>query len=121
MNIQEYLKYYLGTEVKCEVGKLDNTMESIITSIEVAHLHRNVYDYRKPLLRPLSDMSEEEARECGFKGTGYIHDRFRNMGDSNAIGFQPKDFHNFLSRGFDIFGLIEKGLALDATVKNKNQ
>lgn len=138
MNIQEYLKYYLGTEVKCYIG---HKPEPIFVPMAMAYQYRDSYGYTKPLLRPLSDMSEEEAREfaiayglsndikplrVGVEGS-LLQFEYSEKGDAKFIHWYVQKlsaemFHYLLSRGFDLFGLIEKGLALDAkTVKNKNQ
>lgn len=55
-------------------------------------------DETKPLLRPLSSMSEDEAVEWYAKKDGANH---------------TQGFLFLLSKGFDLFGLIEKGEALD--------
>lgn len=60
------------------------------------------------ILRPLSDMSEEERKEA---------DDVRGEGDgcgNNAIS-EAYEFKYLLSKGFDLFGLIEAGLAIDKT------
>lgn len=63
----------------------------------------------KPILRPLSDMTNEDEEATGLNATyEYGHHTFT-----------PSEFIYFLSKGFDLFGLIESGLAIDATkIKN---
>jgi hypothetical protein len=109
--VNDYLKYYLGTEVQCEVGNPD----AVIVSAEMAWLHQGRHKYIKPILRSLDDMTEEEARECG----NLIYD-FSNepeLVSKNGSAFEyhlmPEEFHWLLSRGFDLFGLIDTGLAIE--------
>lgn len=78
-------------------------------------------DNIKPFLRPLSSMTEEEA--------AYIDDEFSfghvmsNLSNSLKEGslYQMRVSETFeitrylLSKGFDLFGLIEAGLAIDST------
>lgn len=115
----------------------------------------NVLEFKgiiKPILRPLSDMTEEEILEvakitnclpirwqenykvvkpenpnegieirCGsysvrvtFKGCIYFHDYTK----PNAAIYLPKTpdiIRCLLSKHFDLFGLIESGLAVDKT------
>ena len=60
-----------------------------------------------PILRPLSDMTEEESNEVQYKV------------DKIGIGFYPKEHAEIViyltSLGFDIFGWIPAGLAIDKT------
>ena len=67
----------------------------------------------KPILRPLSDMTEEEAREGEIWGVW--HDVNLMGEDWDTFGFSPHNFKHLLSKGFDLFGLIEAGLAIDKT------
>ena len=72
----------------------------------------------KPLLRPLSDLNKEE--HCVFEDPTYNQDIGILM-SSNATKIDIDQtqwvvIKQLLSWHFDIFGLIEKGLALD---KNK--
>jgi hypothetical protein len=85
------------------------------------------HDEIKLVLRRLSDMSEEEAKECWAcaKSTSY---RFAGFdGPSRSIFYKngngnrgaevlnkPQQFHYLLSKSFDLFGLIDSGLAIDA-------
>lgn len=78
------------------------------------------YDYAdvKPVLRALTDMKEEEAATCfelGNPGSGHqgweVLDYYKN----GTLFLEPPEFHYLLSCGFDLFGLIEAGLAHDKT------
>lgn len=71
----------------------------------------------KPYLRPMNSMTQDEIQECdNISITVFI-----TALDEDAIGYNSKTFafHTFLinyclSRHLDIYGLIEKGLALKA-------
>lgn len=75
------------------------------------------WEYRdryKLLLRPLSDMTEEESEKYAIKAKLDIMDNFGGMPlPTYNIGFQV--FHELLKDGFDLFGLIDFGLALNKT------
>lgn len=80
-------------------------------------------------LRRLSSMTEEEAKEYAgtfFKDYDSSLTKFYNLGHSIAIRYydaflhlpgeyEPKQFQWLLSKCFDLFGLIEKGEAIDST------
>ena len=64
-------------------------------------------EYFKPCLFPLSSMSEEQEKECQQIKQSYYYD------DDSFVLF---DWYN--KNHFDYRGLIEKGLAIDATGLN---
>lgn len=87
-----------------------------------------------PFLRPLSDMSGKEVIEAfhlAYADAKYQFEEFQKV-DNNEFGwrarnqngmecflpantFTPDVFHYLLSKHFDLFGLIESGLAIDKT------
>lgn len=84
-------------------------------------------EYVRPILRPLSSLTESEARELYEIKFGFEYDgencTEEYWGDfdsgldtmlSYSVG-NPKIWLKLLSWGFDLFGLIESGLAIDAT------
>jgi hypothetical protein len=121
---------YLGCKIKTEegVGTLnelsnDEECEQPINCYDLVHAFLS-YDEVRPILRPLSDMTEEESAEC---------DKYGNMGwnlvakgepisavtEISKIGLgiihrQASETAFLLSRGFDLFGLIESGEAISA-------
>lgn len=60
------------------------------------------YSQVKPILRPLSDMTDEEKEVIWWRL------------DDHML-FSPRDFQYLLSHRFDLFGLIESGLSIDKT------
>lgn len=85
----------------------------------------------KPILRPLSDMSDEEMKQCvlvkynmrnTLKTTNLIGNKiqwtasgFIPDGEIDLLNASSEIFRFLLSKHFDLFGLIESGLAIDAT------
>ncbi len=91
-------------------GTYNNVLESVnwYYEVEVGIVSTEVYTISdvKPYLFPLSSMSKEQEQEeyeiCKYYIPGY---------ESNLIDFYNKNH-------FDYRGLIEKGLAIDATGLN---
>lgn len=100
LDIKDYLHLYLGCEamhgkqkvVVCGLNINSYCIQNII----------NVDTFRiediKPILRPLSDMTDKESK----------HHANILKGDTESIRY-------LLSKGFDLFGLIQAGLAIDKT------
>lgn len=125
--LKDYLNLYLG----CSVETIDGTGKLIgIIKDEAFVDYRgynnkgstdefgNEYDFVlveneyfikdvKPILRPLSDMTKEEKQNDLNIATIYTRD-------------QAERIKYFLSKYFDIFGLIEVGLAIDKTTLKLN-
>ena len=118
-DIKDYLHLYLGCEVLTndhELGRNKKQRGRTGTFVGFADYHRmdcrlnfragpegrcNIY-LLKPILRPLSDMTLEERKES------------YRLKDDLGIG-TVELFRWLLSKGFDLFGLIEAGLAIDKT------
>lgn len=64
-------------------------------------------EYFRPYLYPLSSMSEEQHKE--------LHDKLQSLSRIEAVKFE---IDYYLDNHFDYRGLIERGLALDASNKN---
>jgi hypothetical protein len=126
----DYLHLYLGCE--CEVigtgfiGKIDTVFDdgTIATGLGRFPFVQTLRgDEIKPLLRPLTDMTHEELQECG----NMIYD-FSDEPDLNNHKWEdfqtlldPMQFVWLLKKGFDLFGLIESGLAIDKTKQNETK
>lgn len=69
----------------------------------------------KPILRPLSDLTNEDIKKTDLGFLGF--ENLKNDIDTiNVMTFQ--DVHFLLSNHFDVFGLIDKGLAIDINTLN---
>lgn len=81
----------------------------------------NIYiEYFKPYLFPLSSMTEEQEKELLKLGVSYgeyaLHDDIRGLG---IMVDEAYIFFEFCYKNhIDFLGLIEKGLAIDATGLN---
>lgn len=143
-NIKDYLHLYLGCEVFvqkkqgneslvkgriCEVTNGSNHGDWIRVQFE--HVVKFMYynlderssnfhtffigeDHIKPILRPLSDMMEEERAEFGWQDDADFEELFKD-GQISKNTYNAWMFPILLSKGFDLFGLIEAGLAIDKT------
>lgn len=119
--IKDYLHLYLGCQVlivsngitnKLVVSSKNHNQE---ISLAVA-CGLNV----KPILRPLSSMTGEEFNE--FKvlcdndfSKMVVIESVSKDGDFTRLCHQATSQAYMLSKHFDLFGLIELGLAIDAT------
>lgn len=129
--IEDYLHLYLGCEVECIQDMPDyygwtKGMRATLDRDIFWDMGETVYyngsivgkwcKFFKPLLRPLSDMTHDELQECG----NMVYD-FSDEPELNNHKWQDFDFITaeqfqwLLKRHFDLFGLIDAGLALDKT------
>lgn len=105
--IEDYLKFYLNSE-----AKIRSTAMGIIHPLST-YTENTINRFQNHewelILRPLSDMTEEERQSCiEFMN----HDL-----DTWIIGAKRTAY--LLSRGFDLFGLLDCRLAIDKTTLNK--
>lgn len=154
-DIKDYLHFYLPAGIGVYVfpdesitnGFLDRYKQlypsgeyaPVLTSKNYNHFLKSGY---KPVLRPLSDMTEEEAREVVLLRSpiGSVKDSdsiviVESMADGKRIKWHfagvpniprfvntdelnPRQFILLLSKGFDLFNLITEGLAIDKTKLN---
>ena len=129
--LKDYLPYYLGCEVQYLMnGKgilseisLDSKY-GVLVSVKLngSNKHRQtVLSNIKLILRPLSSLSNDEAANIGILPKKEWHEQTQEEqikwlvnNKDNAI-YSPKDFLYLLSNSFDLFGLIEAGLAIYKT------
>jgi hypothetical protein len=126
--IRDILHLYLGAKCNVEgIGKYGwyRLSPAILTSVENGEITV------KPILRQLSSMTEEEAKDfCEMEGWG--RDLENIVVTDGAIDFKrvvgsrtetcitrftrcrPEMFRWLLSKHFDLFNLIPEGLAIDA-------
>jgi len=121
----------IGELYRIETGKTDKQLFEINPTIIVSDYELYLLeDEIKPILRPLSDLTEEiehnGERFVPYKVLGweYLHDNtefgqvvYCEYGESpktaiNVIDYIG-DYHTLLSWHFDVFGLLDKGLAID--------
>lgn len=127
--LKDYLHLYLGCPFIYGEGPkiwdgwsgFEKTDTYYYTDEEQNHIKLGGHHFQvakiKPILRPLSDMTDEELQECGNMVYDFSDDPELNnhKWQDFEIGLAPEQFHWLLSKHFDLFGLIEAGLAIDST------
>lgn len=131
--IKDYLHLYLGRQVevmpaqaKSYVGQLQQIDVNGYCIVADTSITRHTHiDYVKPILRDLSDMTEEEEEELVKseypEATRWEVETFamqlRAWYDGKQISmdnYTPGMIVLLLSKGFDLFGLIPDKLAINA-------
>lgn len=74
----------------------------------LAYLDQEFEEF-KPILRPLSDLDKDNFKEMGINHNWYGLKNYL----TNIKEMKVKDFEYLVRNHFDVFGLIEKGLAID--------
>ena len=114
-NSNDYVHFYLGCKAywQCEGVKSTYAAPINYTMLDSA-------DWIKPILRPLSTMTDEEKVEvCEIANLMTAEHFIDAVLDGRPYNLRwntcSELFRYLLSRGFDLFGLINEGLAFDAT------
>ena len=137
--IEDYLHLYYGAEFR--ITWVANTRRpyryapSFISAGNIYRILKCISDPKyysfKMFLRPLSDMTEEEMKEIvlinynmrntlqtanliGYK-IQFIGSGFKSEGEIDLLNCNAETFKYLLSKSFDLFNLIESGLAIDKT------
>ena len=74
---------------------------------------KNYYELTKPILRPLSDLKLSEWKSKVFKLQNKYNDSTLLFCDFDRKELSVWEYDFLLRNHFDVFGLIEKGLAID--------
>lgn len=105
MDSKDYLHLYLGCDT--DKGKLIGIElnKAVCMMDDLSIVEGNIYSL-KLILRPLSDMTEEEASES--------RKIFDSMVAADKLNCEIEAARTLfaLSKGFDLFGLIDAGLAI---------
>lgn len=121
MDAKDIIKLYLG-QYAIHGDKRINVCGLNVNSDKIQNIIGEEYipiSEIKLLLRPLSSMTEEEMEEFGV----LIQHRELCRMDSGWKLFKgtPENFRWLLSKGFDLFNLIQEGHAIDiSTLKKQN-
>ncbi len=105
--------------VKIEIEKRkDNAPKGIIKGKTVLEDDYHRIDIVKPLFRPLSDLTKEiehngELLKYFFFGKGGEHDYYVKKPIKKVTGLSYDRVQRLFELHFDVFGLIEKGIAVD--------
>jgi hypothetical protein len=117
-DIKDYIHFYIGC--KTNHGTLIGIDSGIcMVRFECGYLSRGPINEIKPILRKLSSMTEEEQIEVdkrGSDGWQLINPHYDEKRQNIHLGVvhrQAAEVSYLLSRGFDLFGLIDANLAID--------
>ena len=129
----KYMKYSWGYELEQEIPEVE-VLECVDKNGYISHTKVYKIDDIKPYLFPLSSMTEEQMEEleelCSMYTPDDDYHPYAHMGikvlykhvldDDYKISsdFNTDVIDWFNKNHFDYRGLIEKGLAIDATNKN---
>jgi len=116
MNIKDFIHLYLGCECWWEDKDGNSGGRTEIDFYIIAELYGERIKL-KPILRPLSDMTKEERKECGNLDYDFSDDEIFNNMDWKYFDtlYSANQVIWLLSKHFDLFGLIDSGLAIDKT------
>ena len=150
-DLRDYINLYIGCSVVLDHGTSTESIEKmtgvlmsqfivedqqLFAQVEMKTImsisHRNHPVNRlKLVLRPLSSMTEEEAKELigplldlkilMIVGGGISYSTIETDGEPETLFFRALDpvrFKWMLSKGFDIFDLIPAGLAIEQKQKD---
>jgi hypothetical protein len=126
--IKDYLHLYPKVPIAiCEPGiePVGHYLEGVDWVLNKAIAERANYPFEwiKPILRPLSDMTYSEAVSIEADWIELNHESEEVVAISFPSDYSkllPEDFLFLLSKHFDLFGLIDAGLAIDkSTIDNK--
>lgn len=128
-NIKDYLHLYLGADVAYEAVDGGKTIIGILAAIEYkgsitvrlgndSHKSQSLYwnefyPTGKLLLRPLYDMTKVEKDHVGYDAYKVLRDKTIPNDKRTPFEWSAKQTAYLLKQGFDLFGLIDAGLAIN--------
>jgi hypothetical protein len=114
--LKDYLHLYLGCRIKSKGGKCGDLVSVSNDGMSIVVYDKDkindprglcIYsDWLLLVLRPLSDMTREEKSELN---------EIKERHWTSDLKYQAVQVKWHLSKHFDLFGLIEAGLAIDST------
>ncbi len=125
--IEDYLHLYVGADVALAVEDFDYSEKLVgihpvtegvryLTADRTGAISYRKSENIKPLLRPLSDMTEEERYKCQYNAQCFFLKETGPLDTDSLSIEQAAIVTNYLiKQGFDLFELIEAGLAMDKT------
>jgi hypothetical protein len=117
-NIKDYLHFYLGCECIINWENPEYEENGKVCKLDSLRIYEMLTEYPeaicKPILRPLSDMTEEEEKEMIASQDDVRLEGYPQILLKTDSG---ETFRWMLSKGFDLFGLHDAGLCL---YKNAN-
>ena len=123
----KHLAPYLPYDLECKVWKPAHIHNNKVVKL-VGLINKDCgcftqnnyyYDEFKPILRPLSDLTKVNGFSLSDMISHGYHNPFWLPENFNVIYLMHLDFEKLVSWHFDVFGLIEKGLAIDINTIEK--
>lgn len=111
--IKEYLPYYIGQRFRYRYVDWDKDSWSpwtILNGRDIEKMSDLSIDKIELECRKLSSMTEDESIEYVEIDRKY---RLVKTADWAGVKMEAEKTHYLLKKGFDLFGLIEKNLAID--------
>lgn len=125
MKTRDVIHHYLGVahceffhSVQTFLGT-DINIRAVLTLSVLRRYQFREIKHLKLILRPLSDMTTEEYHaycRIELKATTAA----KEAHEIQSRVFSPRTVIYLISRGFDLFGLIDSGEAIDATTLEEN-
>jgi len=117
--LKDYLHLYLGCEVIINNALYENRIDTLAYMNSLGDCGGNMYEWLvkecQPILRPLSDLTDEERNNAVLPMNYGIY----ALPDGEEKLRQSAEITKYLlSKHFDLFKLIEEGLAADKTKLN---
>jgi hypothetical protein len=109
--LEDYLPFYIGC--KMQYASHHEPQDELYT-LNVNNLKEAIEFGDFIVLRPLNDMTEEEVHDCVQLGNLVYRGEKPKYFIVGWNAFSPIVTKYLLSKGFDLFGLIESGLAVNA-------
>lgn len=113
--LKDYAHLYLGC--KAVLTNEDQEEKKFILNAYNLNYYRDYLSDIKLILRPLESIAEEEGEEMWSKMTGSFEIEIPIIGETAKITISPYQVAFLLSKGIDLFGLKEAGLAIYETDK----
>lgn len=121
LNLYKYTKYKedIGTSQEFEIVEMDDIIDlELVLENDSPH-----YDI-KPILRSLSDLQDFDKKGLNENDKAEIFNLSLNLRFSSIQKIDPRYISMFtylwlLKNHFDVFGLIEQGLAMDINTLKK--
>lgn len=107
MTFKDVAHLYLGCECLCELPDLEVPQRLKIDCVVL--LNADFFKNPKPILRPLSSMTDSEKDDFEYYSMELM------IGGYNQVERNSFKTKWYLDKGFDLFGLIASGEAIDAT------
>ena len=120
-NLKDYAHFYIGQDIDTGTGrvtlvgvhidKINETSRMVVLNGNVTHTMD--FDNCNLILRPLESITDEEAHGLPNQ---YISAKDFHIWYNHYNGhLKPAEVLALLNMGFDLFGLIEAGIALNKT------